>query len=286
MKSAVIVLLFAVVLLFSCQKEVHFANGNNGGPAGASLDVLLIKTVEKSGSDSVVNTYAYDDRGRLSSFKNVGTDYQGNDLNLEYHIHRNSSGIITDYSMIDPSLFPVGIDSVRTIVHSSGSRYTSYVINITVPGFELLDSAVFIYDGAGRVIGENDYQSPSATGQDYYLMGKITYSYSANGNLNSFVYNEYNQLGSNIYSYSTSNIVYDSKINPLHFGNEAFVLGYYPEWFSSNNITSKQTSDSVDPSDDQSIATTYTYNNSGRPETSVTTVMPGNTVINTAYYYQ
>jgi len=253
--------------------------------AGALPDVLLVKTVQKSGSDSVVDSYSYDANKRLSSLKREGTDDQGNFLNTEYYFHRNASGIITDYSAIDPSLFVVGIDSISTIVHYSNSRYSSYVVKITVPGFLLLDSSVLVYDGAGRVIGENDYQSPSATGQDYYMSGKITYSYSANGNLTGFVLHDYNQSGSEIFRATTSNIRYDTKINPLHFGNEAFVLGH-SEWFSANNITSEQLSDSISPSDDQTVTTTYNYNNGGRPETSVTTVAPDNTVINTAYYYQ
>ncbi|TMI77855.1 MAG: hypothetical protein E6H10_18190 [Bacteroidetes bacterium] len=278
-------LAFATFFLVSCQKERDFTNTASGGTGNTGSDGLLVKTVVRDGSDSMVTTYGYDSNKRLSSLNKKGIDDQGNTVNAEYHFHRNASGIITDYSATDPTLIAAGIDSIKTIVHYSSSRYTSYVLSINVPGFVVLDSSVFVYDGTGRIVGENFYQSPSGIGNDYYLSGKINYSYLSSGNLSGFVIHDYDQSGTEVFTAYASNMTYDAKINPIHLGNEAFALGH-PEWVSSNNILSEQNSDSGGPADDQSVTYAYTYNANNKPATGTITIMPDNTVGNTTYYYQ
>jgi hypothetical protein len=277
------------LFLFSCQKEADFANGNsggNGGNTGNPSDELLVKTVQKIASDSLVTTYGYNANKKLISLKQVGIDDQGDFVDREYHYHRTASGIITDYSIIDAELLAAGIDSVRTIVHynSSTSRYTSYVLKIDILGFSLLDSSVFVYDGSGKIVGENVYESPSGSGNDYYLSGKLNYSYSANGNISQLDIRDLDLSGTEIFSAITK-ISYDTKINPLHFNNEALAMGH-PEWISGNNIANEQLSDSNGPADDQTVTITYTYNAGNKPKTSVTTVMPDNITVNTSFYYQ
>jgi hypothetical protein len=179
-----------------------------------------------------------------------------------------------------------GIDSLVTIVHYnfSASRYTSYVLNINIPGFILLDSSVFVYDGSGKIIGEDGYQSPSGLGNDYYLTGRVNYSYSASGNLSQLDIHDLDQSGAETFSARTS-ADYDGKTNPLHFDNEAFPMGH-PEWISPNNIAGEQLSDSNGPADDQTVTMSYSYNGNNKPETNVTTVMPDNIITNTSFYYQ
>jgi len=273
------------LFLFSCQKEVDYVNSTTRGTANTSSDGLLVKTVLKNGSDSIVTAYGYNANKKLINLKKVGTDDQGDPVNTEYHIHRNSSGIIVDYSAIDPALVAAGVDSIPTVVHYSSSRYTSYVINVNVPGFVLLDSSALVYDGSGRVVGENVYESPSGSGNDYYLSGKLTYSYSNGGNVSGFVIHDYDQSGVEVFTATVSNINYDSKTNPIYLQNEGFALGHY-DWASPNNMVSAQSGDSNGPADDQTITYTYTYNSNNKPATSTVTIMPDNQVANTTYYYQ
>ena len=80
------------------------------------------------------------------------------DASKEFKYYRNASGIVTHYSATSPDLVATGVDSLLTIVHynTATSRYTSYVLNINIQGFILLDSSVFVYDGSGNIIGETD----------------------------------------------------------------------------------------------------------------------------------
>ena len=83
----------------------------------------------------------------------------------------------------------------------------------------------------------------------------------------------------------TEKFQFDSKRNPLQFGNEGFAMGH-PEWASANNITSGQLGDSNGPVDDQTLTVTYTYNNDDKPGTSTTTILPDNVTGNKTFYYQ
>jgi hypothetical protein len=280
-------LLASICFFFlSCQKEGHLDTGSGGSSNGATAGQLLIKKVQKLGSDSLVTTYEYDGKKKLISLKQVGVDEQGAPVNREYHYHRNTSGVITDYSLIDDDLLAIGADSVTTTIHynSSTSRYLSYVVKVIVAGYNLLDSSAFLYDGSGKIIREDIYASPSGLGNDYVLSGKVTYNYSANGNLTQMDIRDVNPLGPTVFS-AVTKISYDTKSNPLYFGNEGLVMGH-PEWASSNNIVMEQLSDSNGPSGDQTVTISYVYNSDGRPKSDITTVMPDNTTINTSFHYQ
>jgi len=281
-----LVAFFAItaIILSSCQKEVDSVIDNSRTGSTAS-DVLLVKTVQKTASDSLVTTYSYNSAKKIINMKIVGTD-QGAPKNTEYRYYRNASGIVTHYSIIDIDLIGSGIDSLIVNVHynSSSSRYTSYVLNLNMAGFILLDSSNFVYDASGRIVGESLYESPSGSGNDYYLSGTTVYTY-ASGNIGQLDIHDLDQSGAETFSASTSNILYDSKINPIQTGNEGFALGH-PEWASLNNIISEKLSDSNGSVDDETVATTYTYNSGNRPATSSATELPDNIVVTTSYFYQ
>jgi hypothetical protein len=289
MRIFITLFFFTSIILFSCQKEADFANrttngGSGGGGGGGNTSgTLLVKMVQKTGSDSLVTTYEYDSNGKLIRLRQTGIDDQGDQVNREYHYHRNASGIITDISIIDAELLALGIDSIKTIVHYSSSKYTSYLLNINILGFILRDSSAFVHDATGKIIGENVYESPSGSGNDYYLSGKANYSYSG-GNISQKDIHDLDISGAETFS-ATVKISYDTKTNSMHFDNESFVMDH-AEWISVNNITSEQSSDSNGPADDQTVTVTYNYNSNDKPVTSITTVMPDNTIVNTSFYYQ
>src|SRR5437762_2814530 len=207
MKILLTILAISSLFLFSCQKEAEFANKDNGGNGNNNTDELLVKMVSKTGLDSMVTTFAYNTNKRVIFERKTGTDDQGNFVNTEYHFHRNASGIITDYSTIDPDLIAQGIDSIPTIVHYNSSRYTSYVISISIPGFTLLDSAVYVYDGSGKIIEEDLYESPSGLGSDYYFSGKVDYIY-ADDKMTGYEIHDLDQSGVEQFTAIISNINY------------------------------------------------------------------------------
>ena len=286
MRIAVIVAAVTSFILFSCQKEVDFPNANNNGGGGNDTSgILLRKMVLKTSSDSLVTTYAYDSKKKIISMKKVGVDEQGDQINTEYHYHRNASGMVTDYSVIDADLVSHGIDSITVVVHSNSSRYTSYVLNVNVPGYTLLDSSSFVYNSSGKIIEEDYYESPAGGGSDFYLSGKFNYTYSSRGDVSRFDIHDFDESGTEIFTASTFNISYDSKANPAYAGNEAIALGQ-SDWISPNNVISEQLQDSNGSADDQSATFTYTYNSNDRPTTGIINVVPDNTVTNISYYYQ
>ena len=273
------------IILFSCQKEVSFDSSNSGGSGGggSSSGTLLVKKVDKSGSDSNVYIYTYNSNNKLISQKLTGAA-QGSPIDREYRYYRNGSGILTHYSVIDADLVLQGIDSASVFVHynSSTSQYTSYAIRVETLGL-LLDSSVLVYDGSGKIIEEDIYQSQTGLGNDYFLSGKINYTYTA-GNLTQLNIHDLDDTGAEVFTAQTT-CTYDSKINPLHFDNESFVMGH-PEWISANNIAGEQLSDSNGSVDDQTVTFIYVYNSGNRPETAVITAMPDNTIVNSSFYYQ
>ncbi len=284
----IIVLLLAVMsfVSFSCQKEIDGSTTTNNNGGGNNTDgSLLVKMVLKTASDSLVTTYGYNSSKKIISMKKVGVDEQGDQINTEYHYHRSASGMVTDYSIIDADLVSYGIDSITVVVHSNSSRYTSYVLNVNVPGYTLLDSSSFVYNSSGKIIEEDYYESPAGDGSDFYLSGKFNYTYSVRGDISRFDIHDFDESGTEIFTASTSNINYDSKVNPAYAGNEAIALGQ-SDWISPNNVISEQLQDSNGSADDQSATFTYTYNSNDRPTTGIINVIPDNTVTNISYYYQ
>jgi len=276
---------FLILFLCSCQKEVDFANrnSNGNGNGGTKPITLLVKSVTKTGSDSLVTDYTYDANRKLIKMKIKGVDV-GTPEDKEYQYFRNSSGILTKYSVIDPDLVAAGIDSLTTIVNysTSLSKYTGYVVKLIVPGFILLDSAVYVYDGSGKIIEEDLYESPSGSGLDYYFTGKANYSYS-NGNVSELDIHDFDQSGAETFT-ATTKVTYDSKTNPLLFGNEGFPMGH-AEWVSVNNFSMEELSDSNGIADSQTVSYTYTYNSDNKPGTSLIAVAPDNIILNSNFYY-
>jgi len=286
----IIIALFtlASVFLFSCQKEVDYANGNNnsgggGGGGGGTQGTTLVKTVSKNGTDSVVTVYTYNANKKLINEKITGKS-QGIDVSNEYKYYRNASGIITRYVQINATLAAQGIDSVTTMVNynSSSSRYTSTVSLITYSGFTVLDSTVFVYDGSGKVTESDLYLGIPLLGS-YDLAVKFKYVYAANGNISQ--YDIYDLTSGTEEHVATTKNTFDTKTSPIIFNNEAFAIGH-PDWVSVNNATKVELLDLTDPTNNYTMAITYTYNGTNRPATSVNTTMPGSIVDNVTYYYQ
>lgn len=284
-------ILFVCITLFlmSCQKEVSYATDNgsnqgNGGGGGNNNGTLLVKMVQKSTTDSLVTLYAYDASKRLINLKHSGIS-QGTVLNTEYRYYRNSSGIITSFTTIEPALVAYGIDSFVTKINYdvANSRYAGFVLNLNLQGFIVSDSSVFVYDNSGNVIENDVWESPTGDGTNYYYTGKFVYNH-ANGNMTQLDIHDVDQSGTETFT-ATTKATYDSNPNSLFLGNEGYVLGH-EEWACINNIAGEQLSDSGGPADNQTVSYVYTYGSDNKPLTAMATSLPDNTMVNITYFYQ
>lgn len=277
------------IILFSCQKEIHFGNGNGsgGGSGGGTTGNTLVKTVSKTGTDSVVTVYTYNSNKKIINQKITGIQ-QGTDAGNEYKYYRNTSGIITRYVQINANFISAGIDSVITIVHydAASSRYTSTVTDISLFGFTVTDSTVLVYDAAAKVTRTDVYQSIPLIG-GYDLSLKTKYTYAANGNVAQLdIYDA--TSGTDVLA-STIKYSFDAKTSALNVSNmfinlnEAFAIGH-GDWVSVNNATKVEIIDVTTPANSQTSNVTYTYNSNNRPATGVNT--RGTIVDNLFFYYQ
>jgi hypothetical protein len=262
--------------LFSCQKEVKDIFSNTGGGVNGTR---LIKTVEKTGADSVVTVYGYNSSGKIIKADIFGVDAgQAYDLSLTYV--RNSAGIIQKQILESSDFVSVGIDSIVSIVSfdAGTNRYKNSVSNFSLSGIPLSDSIEFQYDVSGRLVTEIDYND---VGLGYLPSWKKEYTYNGN-NLATEKYYSFDLASGNFLLDDTGTYEYDTKTNPLQFATDAPILNLYP-FYSANNVT-KFTYVASDPADNFTSATNYTYNSSNRPITDVTTT--GAEVTLTTYYYQ
>ena len=288
MKNSILLLCAGIGLLVGCQKEpnVDISGGGNGGGGngGGTTAELLVKAISVTGSDSVVVNYGYDGAKRLILEKIVGIS-QGADVGNEQHIIRDASGIITKLVQKNAAFQQVGLDSIISVVYydAGTSRYTSRVQQINYLGFSFNDSSVFIYDAAGKVTQQDEYQSDPLGSGSYIQAFKTEYIYSTSGNLDKFKQYDLSSGSPNLLA--TYVYVHDGKLNPLRLNNETFVIGK-PELISTNNVVSFQLIDQITPANSFTTTTTFTYNNNNKPSTGVSTQTPGNIVSNSVYYYQ
>src|SRR6187549_2424457 len=104
------------VILISCQKEPDLLTGGSGGSGGGgggggnTGGTRLVRTVSKTGPDSVVTVYTYNSNGKVVNVKTTGMS-GGIDQANEFRYYRNSSGIITRKVQINPNLASAGVDS-------------------------------------------------------------------------------------------------------------------------------------------------------------------------------
>jgi hypothetical protein len=268
------------ILLFSCEKERDLANKQNSGTDATGT--RLVKMVTKSGTDSAVHIYSYNSSGELIDMTTTGTD-RGDILFNQETIVRNSKGIIQKIIFKDEQLIQSGVDSFLINVHydENLSQYTSRVATIDY-GFGIWrDSVIFSYDANGKMITASNF-TDNGTGT-YHTGGKLEYTYAGN-----------NMATAKVFSYKsgayeedfTLTIEYDTKTSPLILGNEAFVIDYQGigAYYSSNNFTKQTVTYPSDPT--ETYTSTYTYNSTNLPATSIAQVQPGSDTYSSTYFYQ
>ncbi len=274
----------STLLLFSCQKEVDFANSNNNGNGGnggngGNSGTLLTKLVSVSGTDSSSLIFGYNSSKKLITLDILAVSGGTNSLTQE-RAERNSQGIIQKLILKDDQYQQVGLDSVETIIGYSSGKYTYKLTSIDLGVLVYKDSVALISDGSGKIITERTFDDIGAGSYDE--TSKTEYTYSGN-NIATIKYYSYDS-GTSSYTLEETFTYdeYDNKISPMSISNEAFVFDS-PELYSANNPTKSSVSAS---GISENYSTTYTYNSANRPLTASSTIQPGNMTATGTYYYQ
>jgi len=272
-----------VLILASCQKEIDW--GTNGGSAGTKL--YRVRSV--SGSDTIVVDYTYDGNGRLIRERTTGLS-PGISMDNDLVIYRNAAGVITRTIQRSPAFSALGVDSVITTVYynTTASRYTAASFALTLLGFSVTDSAVFTYDGTGKISKDEHYLSSGAVGIPIpaLLMLRNNYSYDATGNnLLQIRQDAAANPGDPLTPVATQTYTADAAVNPLKLQNEALVLSR-PELFNAANVASLNFTDLTDPTNNFSESNVYFYNRLNRPDSCNSTATPGSAVTRIAYFYR
>jgi hypothetical protein len=270
--------IFGLMTIFiaSCQKEIDW---------GSSTDTLLRKIESRSGSDSSITTFSYDGSRRLISEVVVGAS-GGISIDQSLIINRDASGIITTTVQKSALLTASGIDSllIRYYYNTGTSRYTAAALDVNFGGFGVVDSAVYTYDGAGRITSEMHYIVSGILPTFQALENQFTYS--GNGmNLVQVKQLSITNPGDPLTDLSTQAFTFDTKTDPLIIKNEAILLARY-NFYSGNNITKEVFSNVIDPSQDFTQDITFKYNLAGKPDSSFSVRTPGTGTTASRYYYQ
>lgn len=281
MRKLLVIIPILSIVLFSCQKEIDFVNGGGGG--GSASGNRLVKTVSKTGSDSVVTVYTYNSNGKLINVKSTGMS-GGQDAGNEDRYYRNGSGIITRVVQLNPNFASAGIDSVITIVHYAGSRYTNDVTSLSLFGFTVNDSTVHVYNASGKVIEDDEYQELVGV-QPYELTTKTLYTYDAAGNVTQMDLYSHDAATNTDDLVATLKYTFDNKTAAISYGVDAIGVGQV-DLVSVNNIIKAEFIDHSDPANNFIFDFTYSYNSNNRPATGTQTQTPGSLVSNLSFYYQ
>ena len=168
------------------------------------------------------------------------------------------------------------------------SKYTSSVFDLNIPGFSVTDSAVYTYDGSGRITSDEHYLSIGGLPIPLppILTLKNNYTYSGTGsNLNVLSQDAATTPGGPLSTVSVQTFSFDAKTNPLIILNEGILLAR-TGLYNATNATTAIVTNTVDPTQDFTMDYTYKYNSANKPDSSSGTRTPGGVVTTTKYFYQ
>lgn len=268
MKKALSLLAIAAFIFYSCQKDLSTSQERPlGGRPG-----LLQKTVTFNYPDStntIVETYNYDDNGRL-----ISGAYDFGVFRGYTHYYRDAAGRIIKIAAVNST---GSQDTVFTFVN-----YT----NATSDRVTFLSdsSAVFFYSADGKVIRTNTYKHFPLSTDPMKLVIYHLYSYDARGNLSKREeYTDRDNNGSFELNF-TYFLEYDDKVNPFYPLDDVTIENHF--LFRSPNNLIKQKNDPVDPlgTDDENISV-YDYRADKKPNSALFMAGDGRKTKTLYYYY-
>lgn len=290
MKYLILTLCIVSAVGMSCQKEYSLDDGITPNDLTSNP---LIRLVQKTGSDSIVYQFTYDDLKRLIAVNSVEV-YRGSVYVYNYEFRRDGSGRIVKTIATDDQT--TGEDVTIYYYNSGGSvraRVNSYVLG------DLLqtDSTVLVYNNMGALVGENYYSVNLLAGTLLLPLAKTSYTIDASGNI---LQSRDSTMGNSPNSYELNRTVlytYDNKLNPLRLpkndayalGLTAFGAGFAPtvNFVTFNNLL-KEEFIYPDPLDNFTYAYSgYLYNNRSKPVSSkVNDSGLNNAEVEIFYYYE
>ncbi len=276
------VLFIFLVFLMACQKEIDWGSGTGSNPGKR-----LVKIKSRTGPDSSLIEYFYDAAGKLTGEKTTAVS-GGVSANSELIIHRKSSGVVFKTVQKSDQLATLGIDSLVTDYYydSIAARYKAAVFTMPVPGFTLLDSAVFIYDAEGKITSDAHYFKMSGIPLPPVLGLQNNFIYSASGlNITGIQQEAASAPGGPLSPVADQAILYDTKVNSLKIQSEAIVLARV-NLYNANNNTKITVTNTLDPSLNFTMNYTYTYNANQMPDSSYGIRTPGADTTKAKYFYQ
>lgn len=271
-----LVVLMGSAILLSCQKEIDWGT--------TASDQLLVKVIAKSGvSDSVVTIYSYNAQRKLIREQAVTVAAGLPPVQTELTINRDASGVITSSVQKSPDLAAAGIDSLVTRYNYSNSKYTAGIFSLTAMGFSFTDSAVYTYDANNRIISDQHFLKTALFPLTIPIL-KNDYSYSADGkNVIQQDQSAPAAPGGPLAQVSAQTYTHDAKINPLVLLQEAIILNR-TNWFNASNVLISRLTNTLDPTQNQTIDNTYRYNTANKPDSLFS--IQGGLLTTSKFYYQ
>ena len=187
MRILIILCIVPTLLLFSCQKEVDFSNGNNGVDIIGIDNDLLQKIVSTSGSDSSSLIFEYNSSDELVKLRTIDVNGGATAVSEERAV-RNSQGIIEKLIIKDDQYQQFGVDSVVTIVQYTLGKYMYKVTTIDLGIAVFKDSVAIVYDPAGKVISEKTYDDLAIGSYDETAKIDFTYNDSNIATIKQYVF--------------------------------------------------------------------------------------------------
>ncbi|RPD51960.1 hypothetical protein [Paracnuella aquatica] len=276
MKKSLLYLLLLTVAFTSCQKEPSEELPDNSVPIQPNKGNRLSKIVyQYSPTDSVYTEFFYDNAGRWTGHRTTGDDFALFTTGLELRVIRNTTGIITQYTVTDLDAAGFPENTTYTVHYDvNAKRYTSRVSEYELNGSILVDSTVFVMNN-GRLATQRFLYKEKASGI-FLEVGKLEFVYDASGNpVNIDTYTANPQTGAQVKMAAIS-LQFDAKSAALDLGVEAFVTDQI--YFASpNNVTQLSLRDMSDPAgvDEEMINVTYQYNRDNKPVSAEVSVDGG-----------
>ena len=275
-----------ILLLVSCSKEKSIDSTDPdapGLPGGQNSGSLLVRGVLTEGSDSIVSTYKYDNKQRLSGQSIKAS--MANFIEVNFEIMRHSDGHISEYKFSSAEFAALGVESVNyKLQYDAGkNQYINKVMEFGDQSFQIKDSTVYLYNAQNRIVKT-----------ERFLRDPFTLEYLKT-TIQEFIYNNAGDLVKKLIYYFDEDLndfvlsddttyEYDDKVNPLQLGNEALILDT-DNLYGRHNVKKQIVVHPNEPFNNKSLSVNFTYNAEKKPVTStITNILNGGTS-SFAYYY-
>ena len=164
------------LLVCACQKEIDNPNDNSANKLAKGNK--LAQALSRNGNDSILVNYYYNSNNNLVGYSAVGRNNSG-PIDISITWNRNASTIITSKILKSPAFVAIGIDSMVTSFgyNDKAKRYIYARTETKLNGFVFIDSTLYTYDGANKVVSA--YHNMTIKGNTVPVE-RTEYSYAGN----------------------------------------------------------------------------------------------------------